>query len=134
MNFNPFFPPTVTNLPPTFTTLPPIVTRRVNIVNRPHIITQPHIQEQITQFNNQIIKRNIFCDQPQCCENTCCCEESCHIGRCPGPMFPIMRPFVPGPIGFTPTQGPAFGPGPGPAFGPGMQNMDNDMDMNQGMF
>lgn len=129
MNFNPFFPPAVTNLPPTFTTLPPIVTRRVNVINRPHIITQPHIQEQITQINNQIIKRNVFCDQPQCCENTSCCEESCHIGRCPGPMFPQPRPFVqpgfaPGPAPFT----------PGPAFGPGMQNMDVDADNNQGMF
>jgi hypothetical protein len=131
MNFNPIFPPVVTNLPPVFTTLPPIVTRRVNIVNRPQIITQPHIQENITQIQNQIIKRNVFCDRPQCCESSCFHEENCHMGCCPGPMMP--QPF--GPQQFGPQPG--FVPGPVPGFGPVTNpnnNIDLDIDINQGMF
>lgn len=109
MNFNPFFPPNVTNLPPTFTQLPPIVTRRVNIVNRPQIITQPFIQEDITQINNQVIRRNVFCNRPSCFQCNSCCEENCHIGQCPGPMGQPFQQFQPAP-GFNPAPVPGFGP------------------------
>ncbi len=74
---------TVTNLPPQINNLPPIVTRRVSVVNRPIITNQLHILEDITQINNQYIKRHFCCTKPSCCEtNTSqeinCCNTGCN--------------------------------------------------------
>lgn len=76
---------TVTNLPPQINNLPPIITRRVNIVNRPIITNQLHILEDITQINNQHIKRHFCVTKPSCCETHShqevnCCNTGCNAG------------------------------------------------------
>jgi hypothetical protein len=122
--FNPLpnvttFPTTVTNLPPVVTNLPPIITRRVNIVNRPFIINQPHIHEEITQIQNHTIKKHHCCTRPMCYE---CCdfiEEGCCPQPCEAPCGPMAEPF--GQSQFLGQQGLAGRP---PMQGPFSSNVD----------
>lgn len=123
--FNPLpqitaFPPTVTTLPPVVTNLPPIVTRQTNIIHRPFIINQPHINEVVTQVQNHIIKRHHCCTRPMCCEccdfvEEGCCQPMPPCGQLPNPcsqflgqQSPVGRPPLTGAM--NPTMDDINGP------------------------